>query len=198
VPIRTNRGRAAVYRRLWGWPVRSPKHLAGTLVVLVALVVALGFALPKLFPGGPEESGPVASEQGGDNTGGTQSRPRPSTPLPTRLTSPRESPTPAAANPEALRIAKEWSAAWVNHPPGVTVEQWLAGMKPFTTEEYLPVMSSVDPANVPATAVTGEPVATSSYTSSVEVTVPTDGPKLSITVVSTNAGWRVAQYEQAD
>ncbi|OZM75213.1 hypothetical protein CFN78_03375 [Amycolatopsis antarctica] len=197
MPIRTNRGRAAVYRRLWGWPVRSPKHLVGTVIVVAVLVTGLGIAVPKLFPD-REPQGIAAVGQDREESQRQSSQAPPSTPMPTRLTSPRESPTPAAPNPQALDVAKKWATAWVNHPAGVTVEQWLAGMKPFTTEEYLPVMSSVDPANVPATKLTGEPTAATSYTSSVEVLIPTDGPRLSITVITTNAGWRVAQYEQAD
>jgi hypothetical protein len=58
-------------------------------------------------------------------------------------------------------------------------------------------MSTVDPANVPATAVTGDPVVVSSYTSSVQVVIPTDGPKMSITLSKTDAGWRVSEYDQA-
>lgn len=121
----------------------------------------------------------------------------PTSNLPTRLSQPLVTPTTAAPNGDAVRVAKEWAAAWVNHPAGITSAQWLEQLKPFTTEEYLPVMSSVDPANVPATKVTGEPTVGTSYTSSVQLTIPTDGPKLSITVVSTNAGWRVADYDQA-
>ena len=51
MPIRTHRGRTAVYRRFWGWPVRSPKHLAGTLLALVAIGLGLGRVLPD-NPGG--------------------------------------------------------------------------------------------------------------------------------------------------
>jgi hypothetical protein len=87
--------------------------------------------------------------------------------------------------------------AWVNHPDGITNQQWLEGLRPFTTEEYLPVMSTVDPRNIPASKVTGVPTATTSYTSSADVEIPTDGPKLTITVVNTGAGWRVAHYGQA-
>jgi hypothetical protein len=58
-------------------------------------------------------------------------------------------------------------------------------------------MSTVDPRNIPASKVTGAPTATTSYTSSVDVEISTDGPKLTITVVNTGAGWRVAHYGQA-
>ena len=198
MPIRTNRGRAAVYRRLWGWPLRSPRHLMGTLVFLAILVTALGIVLPKAV-GKPQAK---ASPTGGTTTSVTTTPPGvaapvPTSNLPTRLSAPLVTPTPVPPNEDALRVAKEWAAAWVHHPAGMTSEQWLAQLKPFTTDEYLPVMSTVDPANVPATKVTGEPVVGTSYSSSVQLTIPTDGPKLAITVVSTNAGWRVADYDQA-
>jgi hypothetical protein len=199
MPIRTNRGRAAVYRRLWGWPLRSPRHLMGTLVFLAILVTALGIVLPKVV-GKPQAK---ASPTTGTTTSVTATTPPgaaapvPTSNLPTRLSAPLATPTTAAPNGDAVRVAKDWAAAWVDHPAGITSEQWLAKLKPFTTEEYLPVMGSVDPANIPATKVTGEPVVGTSYTSSVQLTIPTDGPKLAITVVNTNAGWRVADYDQA-
>lgn len=198
MPIRTNRGRAAVYRRLWGWPLRSPRHLMGTLIFLAILVTALGIVLPKAL-GKPQAK---ASPTTGATTSVTATppgvaAPGPTSNLPTRLSAPLATPTTAAPNGDAVRVAKEWAAAWVDHPAGITSDQWLAKLKPFTTEEYLPVMASVDPANIPATKVTGEPVVGTSYTSSVQLTIPTDGPKLAITVVNTNAGWRVADYDQA-
>ena len=198
MPIRTNRGRAAVYRRLWGWPLRSPRHLMGTLVFLAILVTALGIVLPKAV-GKPQAT---ASPGTGPTTSVTVTPPGvaapvPTSNLPTRLSAPLVTPTPVPPNGDALRVAKQWAAAWVNHPAGITSEQWLAQLKPFTTDEYLPVMATVDPANIPATKVTGEPVVSTSYSSSVQLTIPTDGPKLAITVVSTNAGWRVADYDQA-
>lgn len=204
MPIRTNRGRAAVYRKLWGWPLRSPAHLVGTLVVLVAVVVTLGIVVPQL-PGGGGGSGPNAatgetSRDAGDRTTGSGSDESDSDstePLPTRLTEPRQTPTPDDPDPAALRVAEEWATAWVNHPEGMTIEQWLDGLRPYTTEEYLPVMSSVDLANIPATKVAGEATAATAFTSSVEAEVPTDGPTLSLTVVRTNAGWRVAHYDEA-
>lgn len=199
MPIRTNRGRAAVYRRLWGWPLRSPRHLIGTLVFLAILITALGIVLPKAIgkPQAKAAPGTLGATTSVTATPPGVAAPVPTSNLPTRLSAPLVTPTTAAPNGDAVRVAKEWAAAWVDHPAGITSEQWLAKLKPFTTEEYLPVMSSVDPANIPATKVTGEPVVGTSYTSSVQLTIPTDGPKLAITVVNTNAGWRVADYDQA-
>jgi hypothetical protein len=199
VPIRTHRGRAAVYRRLWGWPLRSPKHLTTAVVVLVVLITAIGIVVPKLVArGNGPATGPGAPGALPSRTTGNYPAPDyPSTSLPTRLSAPLKSPTSAPPNSDALRVAKAWATAWVNHPPGTTNAQWLDGLRPYTTDEYLPQMSTVDPANIPATKVTGEPATTQSYTSSMDVQISTDGPKLAITVVSTAAGWRVARYDQA-
>ena len=127
MPIRTNRGRAAVYRRLWGWPLRSPRHLMGTLVFLAILVTALGIVLPKAV-GKPQAK---ASPAAGTTTSVTATAagaaaPVPTSNLPTRLSTPLATPTPATPNADALRVAKQWATAWVNHPAGITSEQWLA------------------------------------------------------------------------
>ncbi|GAA4666059.1 MULTISPECIES: hypothetical protein [Amycolatopsis] len=197
MPIRTNRGRAAVYRRLWGFPLRSPRHLAGTAIAVAVLLVGLGIAIPQLL--GPRQSDQVTPARIKDPSSSAAAVPpgTSSTTLPTRLTAPLVQPTSAAPAPEALDVAKRWAQAWVNHPDGITNAQWLDGLRPYTTEEYLAQMSTVDPRNIPAKQVTGEPRATESYTSSVLVIVPTDGPQLSITVARTPGGWLVAGYDQA-
>ena len=198
MPIRTNRGRAAVYRRLWGFPLRSPRHLAGTAIAVAVLVIAIGLVVPRFLGNkGGNDQGPAPMQiKDPASTGQTSGAPT-SAPMSTRLTAPLVLPTSAAPNPDALNTAKLWAQAWVNHPAGITNAQWLDGLRPYTTDEFLPQMSTVDPANIPATRVTGDPVVSSSFTSSVQVVIPTDGPKLSITVSQTPAGWRVAEYDQA-
>ena len=216
MPIRTNRGRVAVYRKLWGWPMRSPRHLLATALVILAVVLTVGLIVPRLG-GSAASTGAGASLGSGSSTtspgsgagpgqgGGTAAAPggqpaNPSSPtssLPTRITAPPQTPTSAPPAPKALEVAVLWAKAWVNHPQGITNEQWLNGMRPYTTEEQLAVMSTVDPANIPATAVTGDATAKTSYTTSVEAIVPTNGGTLSITVISTPQGWRVAHYNQA-
>lgn len=204
MPIRTNRGRAAVYRRLWGWPMRSPRHLAVVVFVVAALVIAIGITVPQLT--GSNQPGSGAAAESSDNT--TSSAP--STPgttntpgvtgststLPTRITSVPSAPESAPADPAALDVADSWGRAWVDHPDGVSNEEWLADLRPFTTEEQLTEMATVEPGNIGATKVTGEPEAVESFTSSVKVKLPTDDGDLLITVIDTPDGWRVAFYEQ--
>jgi hypothetical protein len=105
-------------------------------------------------------------------------------------------PVTAAPSP-ALSVAARWSAAWVDHPKGITSQQWVDGLRPFTTDEYLGVLTGVDPANVPATSVVGEPRAVRVAARSVQVDVPTNTLTLRVLVVATEDGWRVAGYEKA-
>jgi hypothetical protein len=215
VPIRTNRGRAAVYRRLWGWPMRSPRHLIVTLVLVFAVVTTIGIIVPRLTGSGT--SGATA-DLSGSASATTSQRPgtgqgqpgalgggagqasgqvsgSPTTSLGTRITSPPQTPTSAKPAPEALQVIEAWAKAWVTHPQGISTEQWIDGLRQYTTDEQLGVMKSVNPANIPATAVTGPPVPKDSFGASVKATVPTNGGTLLITAISTPQGWKVAAYE---
>lgn len=206
MPIRTNRGRAAVYRRLWGWPMRSPRHLAIVVFVVAVFVLAAGIVIPQLTGSHGKPRGAAVETTGsrsttapttssGNSPGATGGA---SNTLPTRITSPPSNPKPAAPAKDALDVADQFGRAWVNHPNGMTTDQWLTTLQPFTTEEQLTEMSTVDLRNITATKVTGDPESVESFTSSVKVKLPTDDGDLLITVIETPDGWRVAYYEQVD
>jgi hypothetical protein len=205
VPIRSPRGRAAAYRAIWQWPLRSPARLAvtGILVVAAAAGVSIGVnALAGGSPGrgvlaGPSSTGAAASASRHPGAAAV-----PLTPAPTALPPvPDLEPTtlPLSRAPAAaLSVAARWSAAWVRPPAGTTAQQWLNGLRSTTTDEYLGVLSGVDPGNIPATRVTGEPRAVRVAPRSVQVKVPTDALTLVVLVVNTDSdGWRVAGYDRA-
>jgi hypothetical protein len=105
---------------------------------------------------------------------------------------------PSAAPQAALGVAQRWASAWADHPAGVTGEQWSNRLRPYTTDEYLPVLASVDPANVPSSRVTGPPRAVEVHPESLRVDVPTDAVTLQLLVVQVGQGdWRVAGYDRA-
>jgi hypothetical protein len=103
-----------------------------------------------------------------------------------------------AAPPVALAVAQRWTQAWATHPPGTTSAQWSAGLAPYTTDEYLAVLASVDPANVPGSRVTGPAQAVEVRPDALRVQVPTDAVRLELLLVQVRPGdWRVSGYDRA-
>ncbi|MDQ4118301.1 MAG: hypothetical protein M3235_15270 [Actinomycetota bacterium] len=199
MPIRSSRGRAGAYRSLWQWPLRSPLRLAVVAVVVLGLAAGATFLGNKV--GGSARSGGLLADGSPPPASAPPGTGQAAVPTPTALPplaplTPEELPV-SAAPPQALQTARAWTAAWVNHPPGTTNQQWVAGMRAYTTDEYLGVLAAVDPANVPASAVTGAPRAVRVSPRSVQVEVPTDALRLSVLVVDTGGGWRVSGYDRA-
>jgi len=58
------------------------------------------------------------------------------------------------------------------------------------------VLTGVDPANIPASKVTGEPRPVRVAARSLQVDVPTNALTLRVLVVETEDGWRVAGYDR--
>ncbi|SES43586.1 hypothetical protein [Actinokineospora terrae] len=203
MPIRTNRGRAAVYRKLWGWPLRSPRHLAVAVFIAALVLTAAGIVVPKVVG----TKGTTQAGAAGSSTTTTTTRPGQvpdrgistqvtTSPLPTRITSAPSPTTRESAPPQALEAVTKWAERWVDHPSGISGKDWLERLRPYTTEEYLGVMGSIDPANIKATRVTGTVRAETSYAKSVEAEVPTDAGPVHVTVIDTGQGWKVADYQQ--
>jgi hypothetical protein len=192
MPIRSPHGRSAAYRVLWQWPLRSPTHLVATAVAVLAVVVAatMGIGITNgsvAVPGGVARTPTVAA-------GPAPSAEAPLPPVPEL--EPTTLPV-SAAPAAALQVASRWARAWVRPPDGTTSAKWLDGLRTTTTDEYLGVLVGVDPSNIPATKVTGPARALSVAPRSLRVQVPTDALTLVITVVDTDAGWRVSGYDRA-
>jgi hypothetical protein len=200
VPIRTPRGRSAAYRALWQWPLRSPARLGLCVALVLAGVIGAVAGLGALR--GATAVGSAVDASGSSVSATPRSpsanRPVPASPSvlpPVPVLTPSSLPISAAPS-QALSVAARWTAAWVNHPPGVTPQKWVDGLRPYTTDEYLGVLTGVDPANIPASRVTGEPRALRVAARSVQVEVPTNTLTLNVLVVATEDGWRVAGYDR--
>ena len=205
MPIRTNRGRAAVYRKLWGWPLRSPRHLAVAAVVAAVVITAAGIVIPKLSGAEPNrQADPGAGSTATSETHVFGSRtvvvpPATGSAAATETrVEPTLTPSTAPAQPEALTVAADWAKAWVDHPDGITPEAWREQLRPFTDAESMVKLDDVEPARIPASAVTGEPRVVVSYLKSVVVEVPTDEVLLRLTVVETDQGWKVSEYAMGE
>ncbi|MGI9062439.1 MAG: hypothetical protein ACR2FQ_01260 [Pseudonocardiaceae bacterium] len=182
MPIRTSRGRAAVYRTLWGWPLRSPLHLLGAVVAVVALV-ALVAALPA-------NRDPAVAAQ---PTGASQEA-NPFDPTSRHSAAARSAPRAPAA---ALAVADSWVRAFLTVPDGITAQQWTEQLRPYSTDEAVAALLTVDPANVPVAQVTGDPRTVTTRIGAARVDVPTSAAVVRVNLVTTSTGWRVARYEQA-
>lgn len=197
MPIRTNRGRTAVYRRLWGWPLRSPRHLAASIIIFVVVVVALGVIIPKVLDRKP--SAPTVAGQS-SSAPGTQVGQLPSSgaSLPTKQPPPSVSASAAPPQADAQLIAELWAENWIKPPPDNDVNKWLAQLRPYTTEEFLAQMATIDPKNVPD-KITQKVTPKKSFVSSADFEVGTDVGKVVITLVKTPSNeWRVNSYTKAD
>lgn len=195
MPIRTRRGRSAAYRALWEWPLHSPARFAAVVAAVAALVLGVSSLTGLGGAPSPSSTGPATAATAGAGTAATA----PSTTAggPALELTPTRLPL-SAAPPSALDVARRWAQAWAQHPPGTTAAAWSAALAPLTTDEYLPTLASVDPANVPGGRVTGPPVATEVRPDSVRVAVPTDAVRLELLVVQVSPGrWRVAGYDRA-
>jgi hypothetical protein len=195
MPIRSPRGRSAAYRAVWGWPLRSPARLVLTAVAVLGVVVAITVGVGKTA------RTPAATDATSTPTvvvgpGGPGLTPVPTLLPPVAELKPTTLPVSAAPS-EALRVASSWARAWVRPPDGTSSTKWLDGMRTTTTDEYLGVLAGVDPSNIPATKVTGPARAVAVSPRSLQVRVPTDTLTLLITVVDTDAGWRVSGYDRA-
>jgi hypothetical protein len=192
VPIRTHRGRAAVYRTFWGAPLRSPKHLAVTVLALVLIVIGAQRVLPanRVNPAGaapstrPHTSSLAPAPPQALGPAGTVPRSR--VPAPSM-------PAPAAA----LTVARSWVQAFLTVPKGITPARWVEQLRPYTTDELFPQLQSIDPANVPAAQIIEAPRTVSLGAASAEVDVPTSALVMRLLLVATPTGWRVASYERA-
>ncbi|MFD9705345.1 hypothetical protein [Lentzea sp. NPDC059081] len=195
MPIRTNRGRAAVYRRLWGWPLRSPRHLAASIIIFVVVVVALGVIIPRLLdrtPSGQNTAAPPSTSAQGTQVG---QLPASSTSLPTKEPAPSNSAKAAPPAADAQLTAENWVENWVKPPTNNDVDKWLKQLEPWTTPEFLAQMATVDPRNVPTSFQ--KVTAISSTTSSVDFITTTSLGKVRITTVKAPDGkWRVNSYSK--
>ncbi|MBE9374659.1 hypothetical protein IQ251_09390 [Saccharopolyspora sp. HNM0983] len=189
MPIRTHRGRAAVYRRLWGWPLRSPRHLVVALVVVVGAATVVGLLLPDPPP--QQRSPTYTAEPGGDVRAEAPTQPK----SPPTLSVPQNAPPPARPSPRGVAVADAWAQRFTAFRPGMDEQRWLDGLRPHTTDEFITEMASVDPANAPS-AVTGRPEPGPATSTSMVVRVPTDLGPLRVTVNRTPDGWRVATYDR--
>jgi hypothetical protein len=88
------------------------------------------------------------------------------------------------------RFATAFADAWSSSAS--SQEQWTRGIRPYVTSALADGLSHTDPAQIPATKVTGDGTLLTSSATSAQVRVPTDGGSILVTVYQGSSGWRIS------
>ncbi|GAA4427240.1 hypothetical protein GCM10023169_26950 [Georgenia halophila] len=121
------------------------------------------------------------------------------------ITGAEQNPTEAAPtwDAEAEQAAADRAEAFMRAfaRPDLGADEWLAGMAGFMTDQAVELFSYVDPANVPATSLTGEvAIAENQPPTLAEVLVGTDAGTYRVTLSRVAQGdpWMVEYAEPAE
>ncbi|GIJ28210.1 hypothetical protein Vqi01_33720 [Micromonospora qiuiae] len=95
---------------------------------------------------------------------------------------------PGEATPE--QVAERFATAWLGRP-GLTAEDWHAGLSSFSTATLSDKLTGADPGGVPASEVTDEVVVQARSEVFVEVLIPLDTGQLRLELVAPDGRWLV-------
>ena len=95
----------------------------------------------------------------------------------------------ADANAVATRFAK----AWVRKP-GVSGEQWRAGLKPDASSELMEDLTDTDPNDVPTATITG-PTVLEDFGQVATAKIPADGGTIVLQLEAVNGRWQVTSLD---
>ncbi|WP_214369786.1 hypothetical protein [Pseudonocardia sp. H11422] len=178
-----------VIRPVLRWLLHSRRRFYGVTIGLLLTTVVVARVLAT--SGSPE---PVVAAA----PAATSSAPAPTTeqapvppPVPDSTT---ETPPPT---PSPRVVAVQFAELWAD--PTVPAAEWLARLQPLATEEYgAVVLAQVDPANIPATAVTGSARVLEESEGAATVSVPLDVFTLRIDLVDVSGAgaWRVSDVQR--
>ncbi|MEU1811695.1 hypothetical protein [Micromonospora aurantiaca (nom. illeg.)] len=98
--------------------------------------------------------------------------------------------TSATADPAAVTTALRFVRAWAR--PDLPAATWWAGVHPYAVAAYADLLATVDPANVPATRLTGAHRVATATAQRVDVDVSTDAGVLRAVCVPSGNRWLVA------
>lgn len=135
----------------------------------------------------------------------TTSTPTATRPTPTTIKPTPTSSTSAAAptSPQldaASAVATRFVTAWAR--PTLPAQVWALGLKPYATREFATSLATVDPANVPATRISGamtpvEVAPTWEAPTQIVVQIPTNGGAVDVTLTGAATTWRVSGIDKA-
>lgn len=96
--------------------------------------------------------------------------------------------SPGARTPE--QTADRFATAWLGRP-GMTTEEWQAGLRPLSTPTLTEKLAGAEPESVPAEKVIGPPTMRERTETFVEMLLPLDAGRLRLELVTSDKGWLV-------
>ena len=88
------------------------------------------------------------------------------------------------------QTADRFAKAWLGRP-GMTTEEWQAGLRPLSTPALREKLTGAEPESVPAEKVTGPPTMRERTETFVELLLPLDTGGLRLELVTSDDGWLV-------
>jgi hypothetical protein len=173
-PRTLERGLTGIFRSRWG--------VAVVLAILVLAVVGIA----RLFSDGGADGQTPIGRGSPEPALSVDPDEEDSVISPAPPPSPRTS--PGTAQPEA--VAYTFASAWVNHK-NVTAKAWHDRLVPNATKSLSDELADTDPADVPASRVTGRPELVPVGEGLVDAVVKVDSGKLTLRLVAPDGKWLV-------
>lgn len=189
--------RTSIWSRALRWPLWSWRNLTLTAAAALVLLALAGRLTNGVGPAAANPPPPPNTTVATAPTV-TNSSPSPITPTATASTTaaPTRSSSPHADPGSPVQVAAAFVTAWVTTAGGQG--HWLAGMKPWATPGLVASFTGTDPAQVPATRLTGDAALKSTHGTTAAVTVPTDGGRVLVQLVVQAGAWKAATLAPDD
>lgn len=204
MPIRSDRGRNAVSRAFWTWPLRSWRHFAvvaaGAVVATASVATAVG-STDRAEPDSRASSVSVPPQTSSTTTWAINPTTRPQPPTSAAPSSTSTAPTSSRTERWSTRAvgpvesATEFVKRWVRPHVGIDAATWRERLMPYVVPEARVDLASIDPRNIPATKLTGKPKLASRGETVAAVRVPTDAGPVKVSLLRQTAGrWLVSEW----
>lgn len=170
------------------WPLWSWRNLTVTAVLALVLLAALGRLTNGVGASAASAPRPPLTASVPTVPAATTTLSDPTAPVESATAS-QSSTTPtkvSAGSPVA--VATAFVTAWSTTTHGET--PWLTGMKRWGTPSLISALTGTDPAQVPATRVTGDAALKSIKGATATVSVPTDGGRIAVDLVNQSGTWK--------
>ena len=170
------------------WPLWSWRNLTVTAVLALVLLAALGRLTNGVGASAAPASRPPLTASVPTVPAATTTLSDPTAPVESATASQSSTTPTKATTGSPVAVATAFVTAWSTTTHGEA--SWRAAMKPWGTPSLLSSLTGTDPAQVPATRVTGDAALRSIKGATATVSVPTDGGRIAVDLVNQIGTWK--------